>query len=92
MCGKQKTDKRENINLRQNIPLETRNRFAPLQNTHNEVLDKETKNYKEKEILQYRHQISVYSKQNHLPNLVINHFPENDKEQYQEIVNIVTQC
>ena len=30
----------------QNIPLETRNRFAPLQNTQNEVSDEEVKNYK----------------------------------------------
>ena len=33
---------------RQNMPLETRNRFAPLQNTQDEVLDKEAKNYKRK--------------------------------------------
>ena len=33
---------------RQNIPLETRNRFAPLQNTQVEVLDKEAKNYEGK--------------------------------------------
>ena len=34
---------------RQNILLETSNRFAPLQNTQDDVLDKEVKNYKEKE-------------------------------------------
>ena len=33
---------------RQNMPLETRNRFAPLQNTQDEVLEKEAKNYKRK--------------------------------------------
>ena len=55
-----------------------RNRFAPLQNTQDEVLDKEAKNYKEKETLQHRHQTPVYNKQNHRPNPVINHFPEND--------------
>ena len=75
----------------QNIPLETRNRFAPLQNTQDEVLDKEGKNYKEKETLQHRHQTPVYSKQNHQPNQVtITNF--GNKEQYQETVNIVTQC
>ena len=63
---------------RQNIPLETRNKFPPLQNTQDEVLDKEVKKYKEKEILQRRHQTPVYSKQNHRPNPAINHFPEND--------------
>ena len=52
----------------QNISLETRNRFAPLQNTQDEVLDKEAKNYKEKETLQNRHQTPVYNKQNHRPN------------------------
>ena len=52
----------------QNISLETRNRFAPLQNTQDEVLDKEVKNYKEKETLQNRHQTPVYNKQNHRPN------------------------
>ena len=50
---------------RQNIPLDTRNSFVPLQNTRDEVLDKETKNYKEKEILLHRHQTPVYSKQSH---------------------------
>ena len=39
----------------QNIPLDTRNRFTPLQNTRNDVLDKEAKNCKEKEILLHRH-------------------------------------
>ena len=52
----------------QNVSLETRNRFAPLQNTQDEVLDKEAKNYKEKETLQNRHQTPVYNKQNHRPN------------------------
>ena len=61
-----------------NIPLETRNRFAPLQNTQDEVLHKGAKNYNEKEILQHRHQTPVYSKKNHRPNPVVNHFPEND--------------
>ena len=69
---------------RENIPLETRNRFAPLQNTQDEVLDKEAKNYKQKETLQHRHQTPVYSKQNHRPNLVINHFPENDNPFWQQ--------
>ena len=50
---------------RQHILLETRNRFAPLQNTQDEVLDKKAKNYKEKETLQHRDQTPVYSKQNH---------------------------
>ena len=36
--------------FRQNLQLDTRNRFAALQNTRDEVLDKEAKNYKEKEI------------------------------------------
>ena len=36
---------------RENIPLDTRNRFAPLQSTRDDVLDKEAKNCKEKEIL-----------------------------------------
>ena len=58
------------------------------------VVDKEAKNYKEKET-QHRHQTPVYSKQKHQPNLVIYHFPERitpfgNKEQYHEIVNIVT--
>ena len=81
--------------FRQNLQLDTRNRFAALQNTRDEVLDKEAKNYKEKEILIHRHQTPVYRKQNHRPNPVINNFPENDypyKEQIQEIVNKVTQC
>ena len=38
-----------------NTPFDMKNRFAPLQNTQDEVLDKEAKNYKEKETLQYRH-------------------------------------
>ena len=63
---------------RQNIPLDTRNRFSPLQNTQDEVLDKEAKSYKEEETLQHHHQTPVYRKQNHRPNPVINHFPEKD--------------
>ena len=63
---------------RQNVPLETRNRFAPFQNTQDEVLDNEAKNSKEKETSQYCHQTPVHSKQNHLPNPVMNHFPKND--------------
>ena len=51
----------------QNIILETRNRFAPIQNTQDEVWDKEANNNKENETLQHRHQTPV------------NHFPENDK-------------
>ena len=34
--------------LRQDLSIETRNRFAALQNTQEEVLDKEAKNYQEK--------------------------------------------
>ena len=48
------------------------------------MLHKEVKNYKEKERLQHRHQTPVYSKQNHLPNPVINHFPENDNHFWQQ--------
>ena len=59
----------------QHIPLDTKNRFAPLQNTQDEVLDKEAKNCKEKETLQRRNKTPVYSKQNHRPNPVMNHFP-----------------
>ena len=69
---------------RQNIPLGTRNRFAPLQNTQDEVIDKEAKNYKEKDTLQHRHQTLVYRKQNHRPNPVINHFPENENPFWQQ--------
>ena len=69
---------------RENIPLETRKGFAPLQNTQDEVLDKKVKNYKEKETLKHRHQTPVYSKQNHRPNPVINHFPENDNHFWQQ--------
>ena len=69
---------------RQNIPLDTRIRFAPLQNICGEVLDKEAKNYKEKEILLRRHQTPVYRKQNHRPNPVIKHFPENDNPLWQQ--------
>ena len=69
---------------RQNIPLDTRNRFTPLQNTQDEVLDKEARNYKEKETLQHRHQTPVYRKQNHRPNSLINHFPENGNPFWQK--------
>ena len=55
-----------------------RNRFAPLQNTQDELLDKEAKNYKEKEPLQHCHQTPVYSKQNHWPSPIIKHIPENN--------------
>ena len=61
-----------------------RNRFAPLLNTQDEVLDKEAKNYREKETLQCRHQTPVYRKQNHQPNPIINHFPENDYHFWQQ--------
>ena len=64
-CGRQKPDKLENINLDKLYHIETRNRFAKLQNTQDEVFAKEAKNYKEKETLQHHHQTSVYSKQNH---------------------------
>ena len=60
---------------RQNIPLDRRNR---LQTTQDEVLDKKAKNYKEKDALQHRHKTPVFSKQNHRPNPIINHFPKND--------------
>ena len=43
----------------QNISLETKNRFAPPQNTQDEMLDKGAKNYKEKQILQHCHHIYV---------------------------------
>ena len=69
---------------RQNIPLETRNRFAPLQTIQDEVLDNEAKNYIQKETLQHRHQTPVYSKQNHRLKLLINHFPENDNPFWQQ--------
>ena len=46
----------------QNIPLETRNRFTPLQNSQDYVLDREAKNCKEKQTLQHRHQTPVHSK------------------------------
>ena len=48
------------------------------------MLDKEAKNYKEKEILLHRHQTPVYRKQNHRPNPVIKHFPENDNPLWQQ--------
>ena len=60
------------------MPLDTRNRFAPLQNTQDEVLDIGANNYKAKETLQHCHKTAVYRKQNHRHNPVINHFPEND--------------
>ena len=66
------------------VLLERRNRFAPRQNTQDEALDKEVKNFKEKETLQHRHQTSVYSKQNHRPKPNINHFPENDNPFWQQ--------
>ena len=68
----------------QSIPLDTRNRFASHQNNQDKVLDKEAKNYKEKKILQHCHQTPVYRKQNHRPNPVINHFPENDNLFWQQ--------
>ena len=43
----------------QNITLETRNRFTPLPNIQDEVIMKEVKNFKEKEMWPYLHQISV---------------------------------
>ena len=42
------------------------------------MLDKEAKNYRERETLQHRHQAPVYNKGNHRPNPVICNFPEND--------------
>ena len=42
------------------------------------MLHKGVKNYNEKETLQHRHQTPVYSKNNHRPNPVVNHFLEND--------------
>ena len=45
-----KTRQTRKNQFRQNLQLDTRNRFAALQNTRDEVLDKEAKNYKEKEI------------------------------------------
>ena len=83
---KWQTETRQPLNhqSRQNIPLDTRNRFAPLQNTQDEVLDKEAKNYKEKESLQHCHQTPIYRKQNHRPNPVINHYPENDNPFWQQ--------
>ena len=48
------------------------------------MLDKEAKNYKEKETLQHCHQTPVYRKQNHRPSLVINHFPENGNPFWQQ--------
>ena len=68
----------------QSIPLDTINRFASHQNNQDKVLDKEAKNYKEKKILQHCHQTPVYRKQNHRPNPVINHFPENDNPFWQQ--------
>ena len=49
------------------------------------MLGKEAKNYKERQTLQHRHQMPVYNKQNHRPNPVINHFPENDNSFLQQI-------
>ena len=42
------------------------------------MLHKEAQNCKEKETLKDRHQTPVYRKQNHRPNAIISHFPEND--------------
>ena len=81
-CYKQETRQTLKHQSRQNI--DTRNRFSPLQNTQDEVLDKEAKNYKEGETLQHHYQASVYRKQNHRPNPVINHFPENDNPFWQQ--------
>ena len=49
----------------QNVSFEARYRFLPLQNVQNEALDKEAKNYKEKETLQHRHQNHGSIKQKH---------------------------
>ena len=67
----------ETRQIQKNVPLEMRNRFAPLQNTQDGKLDKEVKNYKEKETLHHPHQTPAYSKKNHRSNPFINHFPEN---------------
>ena len=77
------TRQRRKHQLRQNIPLETRNRFAPPQNTQDEVLHKEAKNYEEKETLKHRHETPVHSKQNRGLKPVINQFPENDNHFWQ---------
>ena len=37
-CGKQKPEKTRKHQSRQNVSFETRGRFAPLQNTQDEVL------------------------------------------------------
>ena len=49
------------------------------------MLDKEAKNYKEKETLQHRHQAPVYRKQNQRSNPVMNYFRENDNLFWQQI-------
>lgn len=41
------TRQKRKYQSRQNIPLDKRNRFTPLQSTQDEVLDEEAKNYKE---------------------------------------------
>ena len=40
---------------------------------------------KQKETLQHHHQTLIYRKQNHRPNPVINHFPENSNLFWQQI-------
>ena len=57
------------------------------------MLDKEAKNCKEKETLKYRHQTPVYRKQNYRRNPIFlkTTIVFGEKEQYQAIVNIVTQ-
>ena len=78
------TRKMQKYQSQQNVSLEARNRFAPLQNTQDEVLDKNAKNHNEKETLQHNHQTPVYSKQNHRHNPVINDFPENNNPFWQQ--------
>ena len=79
------TQQTQKHHSRQIIILEMRSRFAPIQNTQGEMLDKEATNYKEKETLQHRHQTPV----NHFQKTIT---PFGNKEQYQKILNIVTQC
>ena len=78
------TRQKRKYQSRQNISLDPRNRFAPFQNTQDEVLDIEAKNYKEKETLQHRHHTPAYGTQNHRPNPVINHFSENGNTFWQQ--------
>ena len=49
-----------------------------------QIGSKEAKYYQEKKTLQHRHQAPVYSKQNHRPNLVMNHFPETNDPFWQQ--------